>query len=125
MLEAYLVPIGTRATAKGDGEPVSIEGTGSRLFLLTLDISEIVEQESLEVSVFGASEGSSWQPKPLLSFPQKFYRGQWPLLLDLSAQPETKLLRAHWDVNRWGRGSETPMFVFSLKITEVAPELVK
>jgi hypothetical protein len=37
-------------------------------------------------------------------------------LLDLTAHPEVKFVRAHWDVARWGRGTETPMFEFSLSL---------
>jgi hypothetical protein len=54
-----------------------------------------------------------------------FYRGEYPLLLDLTRQPEVKVLRAHWEVNRWGRGSEAPWFEFSVQATEVSPELMR
>jgi len=47
------------------------------------------------------------------------------LLLDLTANRETKFIRAHWEVNRWGRGTETPMFEFHLTIREVPPDILK
>ena len=34
-------------------------------------------------------------------------------------------MRAHWEVGRWGRGSETPMFEFSVSIKEVPSEILK
>jgi hypothetical protein len=46
-------------------------------------------------------------------------------LLDLRQQPEIRFLRAHWDVNRWGRGPETPMFQLQLRVREVPPELLQ
>jgi hypothetical protein len=125
MLETFLVPPGTVVTAKGDGPAVDVGGAGNRVFLLTLDITNILEQESLDVAIFGASDGANWPPKPLLAFPQKFYRGQHPLLLDLTSQPDIKFLRAHWEVNRWGRGSETPMFEFHVSAKEIPPEILK
>lgn len=47
------------------------------------------------------------------------------MLLDLTARPEVKFLRAHWEVARWGRGTETPMFKFAVSIREVPPEILK
>jgi hypothetical protein len=126
MLESYLVPENTTVTAKGDGSPLDISSSQSRVFLLQLKITEVVEQESIDVSIHGAaSEEELGKPTPLASFPQKFYCGEHPLLLDLNGHPEVRFLRAHWEVNRWGRGSETPMFAFGVKISEVAPEMLK
>ena len=34
-------------------------------------------------------------------------------------------IRAHWEVNRWGRGTVTPMFEFHLAIREVPPDILK
>ena len=125
MFESFLVPEKTVANAKGDGPSLDISGASSRVFLLTLEIHDIVEQESLDVAIYGSAEGSSWSPKPLTAFPQKFYCGEHPLLLDLAGQTNIKFVRAHWEVSRWGRGSEVPMFEFHLKIKEVPPEILK
>ena len=94
------------------------------MLLLTLLITDIVEQESLDVSVWGSADGNTWGERALATFPQKFYRGEHPLLLDLAAQPQIKFLSARWEVNRWGRGSETPMFEFSLAAKEVPKEML-
>jgi hypothetical protein len=125
MLDTFLVPEKTVVNAKGDGAAVDVNGAANRVFLLNLEITNIVEQESLDVSIQGAADGATWNPKALTHFPQKFYRGQHPLLLDLSAQPNVKFVRAHWDVGRWGRGSETPMFEFSVSLKEVPSEVLK
>ena len=124
MIDTYLVPNNTTITAKGDGEVVDVSGASSRTFLVTLDIREIVEQESLDISVLGSADGATWEPKPILSFPQKFYRGESPMLLELEARPEIKFLRAHWEVNRWGRGPEQPMFVIQVALKEVPAEVL-
>jgi len=125
MIDTFLVAAKTVAHEKGDGPAVALAGAASRVFLLTLEITSIVEQESLDVSIFGSGDGTSWEPKPLATFPQKFYRGQHPLLLDLTSQAEMRFLRAHWDVARWGRGSETPMFEFEVSIKEIPPDILK
>jgi hypothetical protein len=125
MIDTFLVPDGTVVTAKGDGPVLDVSGAENRVFLLTLHITNIVEQEALDVSIYGSSDGTAWGTKPMATFPQKFYRGQHPLLLDLSQQPEVKFVRAHWEVNRWGRGSEKPMFQFSVKIKEVPVDILR
>lgn len=125
MIDAFLVPERTTVTAKGDGAAVEIGGAQNRVFLLTLNITQVIEQESLDVSVFGSADGAAWSAKPVASFPQKFYRGQHPLLLDLTQQPDIKFLRAHWEVNRWGRGVEQPRFEFHLTLKEVPAQVLQ
>ena len=125
MIDGFLVPEKTVVSAKGDGQAVDVSGASNRVFLLSLNITGIVEQESLDVSVFGSADGATWAAKPITNFPQKFYQAQHPVLLDLIAHPETKFLRAHWEVSRWGRGSETPMFEFGVSIKEVPAEILK
>jgi hypothetical protein len=125
MVDTVLVADKTVVSSKGDGPAVDIGGATNRVFLLTLDISDIIEQESLELTIFGSADGAAWEAKPLVTYPQEFYRGQYPLLLDLTAHPQVKFVRAHWDVARWGRGVETPMFEFGLSLKEIPPELLR
>lgn len=125
MFDTFLVPPKTAVSAKGDGAAMDVSTAGIRVFLLTLNITNIIEQESLDVSIYGSSDGTNWGKKPIVAFPQKFYRGEHPLLIDLTQQSEVNFVRAHWEVNRWGRGSETPMFEFSLAIKEVPAEILK
>jgi hypothetical protein len=115
----------TVVTAKGDGPTVDVSAAASRVFLLTLDISNIIEQESLGVSVYGSADGTVWSPKPIGAFPQKFYREQSVLLLDLTAHPDVKFVRAHWDVARWGRGTEAVMFEFGVTLREVPANILQ
>lgn len=125
MFESFLVPEKTIITAKGDGTPVDASAAAGKTLLLTLTITRIIEQESLDVSVWGSADGQDFGAKPLLAFPQKFYMGEHPLLLDLSKTPEVRFLRAHWEAGRWGRGSETPMFEFQLSAREVPADVLK
>ena len=123
--ELILVPANTRVTAKGDGAAVDVSSRKDCVFLVTLSITKIIEQESLDLSIYGSADGSAWSAKSIAAFPQLFYPGDSPLLLDLSAQPDVKFVRAHWEVNRWGRGTETPMFEFGVSMKEVPPQLLK
>lgn len=125
MIDAFLVPENTVVTAKGDSEPLDVSGAANPVFLATLSVSKIVEQESIEVSFFTSADGSTWEAKPVASLPQKFYIGEYPLLVDLSQASGAKFVRAHWDVNRWGRGPVTPSFEITLRVREVPAELLR
>lgn len=125
MIHTSLVPESTVVSAKGDGATVEVGSAGNHVFLLSLNITEIIEQESIDVSIFGSADGTTWGAKPLTTFPQKFYRAEHPMLLDLTGHPEVKFLRAHWEVARWGRGTETPMFKFGVSIREVPMDILK
>jgi hypothetical protein len=124
MVDTFLVPEKTVVNAKGDGSAVEVSSAANHVFLLSLNITGIIEQESLDVSIYGSADGAAWALKPVANFPQKFYQAQHPLLLDLIAHPEIKFLRAHWEVGRWGRGSETPMFEFNVTIKEVPADIL-
>jgi hypothetical protein len=125
MIDTSLVAEKTVVTAKGDGPAVDVSGAATRVFLVSLEISKIIEQESLELSILGSADGAAWNPKPLAEFPQKFYCGQSPLLLNLAAHSDVKFVRTHWEVARWGRGAETPMFEFGVTIKEVPPDILR
>jgi hypothetical protein len=125
MIDTVLVSPKTKVTAKGDGPSVDISSASNRVFLLTLYISDIVEQESIDISIYGSADGATWGAKPVAAFPQKFYRSEHPLLLDLKSGVEVKFVRAHWEVARWGRGPESPMFEFHVTIKEVPADILK
>jgi hypothetical protein len=124
MTDTSLVAAQT-VTAKGDGPAVDVSAASSRVFLVTLAIMKIIEQESLDLSIFGSADGTTWGAKSIAAFPQKFYCGETPLLLDLTAHADVKFVRAHWEVARWGRGTETPMFEFSVALKEVPANILK
>jgi hypothetical protein len=123
--ELVLVPAGTTVTAKGDGPTVDLNGVSGRVFLATLHITKIIEQESLDVAIFGSADGATWDPKSIAAFRQEFYTGDTPLLLDLREHPNVKFVRAHWEVARWGRGTETPMFEFGVTLKEVPSDILR
>jgi hypothetical protein len=125
MIDMELVAAKTVVSAKGDGPTADISSAASRVFLVTLEITQIIEQESLDVSIYGSADGAAWDAKPVVAFPQEFYCGQSPLLLNLTAHPDVKFVRAHWEVARWGRGVETPMFEFGARLKEVPADVLR
>jgi hypothetical protein len=112
----YLVPPDTVVETSGEGAAIEAGAlAGSQAFVF-LRIGQVIEQESLEVSLWGSADGKDWGSKPLFSFPQKFYSGAFPAAVDLGQRPEIKFLRVRWGVNRWGRGSPRPYFKFEVEL---------
>lgn len=95
---------------EGHGPAVEIGGSSPKTLCVNLGITRVLEQQSLDLSIWGSADGEDWGAKPIAAFPQKFYCGAYSLILDLSDRPDVKYLRAAWKVNRWGRGEPTPLF---------------
>jgi hypothetical protein len=125
MIDVFLVPQNTVVNAKGDSEPLDVSSAANPAFLATLSVTGIVEQESIELSFFTSADGTIWESKPMASLPQKFYVGEYPLLVDLSQAKGAKFLRAHWEVGRWGRGPVTPSFEIALRVREIPADLLQ
>jgi hypothetical protein len=120
-LEFSLIPDETRLESNGNGTPLDISETISRTFFCTLTVTEQIEQESLDVSIWGSADGQDFGKRALLKLPQQFYRGSTKMVLDVSLRQEIKFLRARWELNRWGRVAPTPMFVAGLELEEIPP----
>jgi len=118
--EFELVPADTLVTESGDGQAIDVPAGGPRLFVLQLNLTEVIEQESLTLSVWGSADGQDWGSMPLLMFPQRFYRGSTKLVLDLSLSPEVRFIRPRWELNRWGRGVPRPRFRFGVTARPVS-----
>ena len=118
-MELDLIPAGTRVTANGEGEARDIGASQTRTFLCSMAISDQLEQESIDISIWGSADGQTWGTKPLLMMPQRFYRGETRQVLDLTLKPEIKFIRAKWDLFRWGRVAPHPMFVVGFHLSEV------
>jgi len=109
MFPEFLLPETTVREA-GAGPVISLGNQPGETLMLTLGITRIIEQESLDLSIWGSADGSDWGVGPLVSFPQKFYCGTYQMSIDLAQHPGVKYLRAKWQVNRWGKGDSKPLF---------------
>ncbi len=109
MLPGFVLPETTIREA-GAGPELELGDAQGSTILLTLGITRIIEQESLDVSIWGSADGAEWGAKPLIAFPQKFYCGTYQIVLNLEDHPEVKHLRAKWTAHRWGRGEPKPLF---------------
>ncbi len=118
-MEFDLVAPGTRVEENGNGAAADVSGSRTRTFFCLMHITDTQEQQSLDVSIYGSADGQEWTLKPILKLPQRFYRGETRMVLDLTTRPEVKFIRAGWELNRWGRVAPLPAFVFGLHLTEV------
>ena len=118
-VEFVLIPPGTRLTSNGEGQPFEISASQTRTLLCSMEITDQMEQESVDISVWGSADGQDWGKMPLLKMPQRFYRGETRQVLDLSLKPEIRFIRAKYDLARWGRVAPHPMFVLGFQVSEI------
>jgi len=100
----------TTVREAGTGPDVALGEQQGGTLVLTLGITRIIEQESIDLSIWGSVDGTNWGAKPLATFPQKFYCGTYQIIVDLSDHSDIKFLRVKWAVNRWGKGEPKPLF---------------
>ena len=118
-MEFDLVQKDTLLNENGVTAAVDIRASETRTFYCVMMIVDQIEQESVDVSIWGSADGENWGTHPLLKLPQQFYRGETRAVLDLPLVPEVNFIRAGWDLNRWGRVAPLPMFVLGLHLKEI------
>lgn len=118
-MEIDLISQGTLVQENGSGSAVDIRTSPTRTFFCVMDISDQIEQESVDVAIWGSTDGENWGTQPILKLPQQFYRGETRAVLDLSLVPGINFIRAGWELNRWGRVAPLPKFVLGLRVMEI------
>ena len=124
MLTNFLLPEQI-VRQNGTGPSIEIDPSSISALTVTLGINRIIEQESLDLSIWSSTDGMNWGDKPLAAFPQKFYCGVYTLLVDLSGRPDVRFLRAQWKLNRWGRGDSTALFGIYLFVEPLEQGLLR
>lgn len=109
MLPGFILPETTIREA-GTSPALDLGDARGGVVLVTLGITRIIEQESLDVAIWGSPDNVEWGAKPMVAFPQKFYCGTYQILLDLRAHPDIQFVRAKYEAQRWGKGSPKPLF---------------
>src|ERR1700692_1543175 len=118
-MEFDIIPDETLVNESGFGAAVDIRASETRTFFCVMNITDQIEQESVDVSIWGSPDGENWGTHPVLKLPQQFYRGETRAVLELMLVPELNFIRAGWDLNRWGGVAPLPMFVLGLHLTEI------
>ena len=84
----------------GAGGEITLGPSQGQPLVLTLGITRITEQHSLDVSIWGSPDRTHW--RQLTTFPQKYYCGTYLSLLDLTQHRDIRHVRAQWRMSPWG-----------------------
>ncbi|MGA2589638.1 MAG: hypothetical protein ABSH32_06965 [Bryobacteraceae bacterium] len=109
MLPGFILPETTIREA-GTSPALDLGDARGGVVLVTLGITRIIEQESLDVAIWGSPDNVEWGAKPIVAFPQKFYCGTYQILLDLRTHTDVQFVRAKYEPQRWGKGDPKPLF---------------
>lgn len=109
MLPGFILPETTIREA-GTSPALDLGDARGGVVLVTLGITRIIEQESLDVAIWGSPDNVEWGAKPIVAFPQKFYCGTYQILLDLRTHTDVQFVRAKYEAQRWGKGDPKPLF---------------
>ena len=108
----------TEAREDGAGPVVETE-TEVAETVVTLGITQALEREGLQVSIWGSQDGEHWGAKPLIEFPAKSYCGRYSIPLNLDQFPGVRRLRAAWKMRSWKPNRET-LFSFYVEMSIAA-----
>jgi hypothetical protein len=100
----------------GAGTPFELDASHESQLTITLEITHILQQHSLDLSILGSRDGTNWLYPPLAGFSQKFYCGTYHITLDLKGRPDVRYLLPRWKLSRWGHSAEPPLFGLYLMI---------
>jgi hypothetical protein len=118
-MEFDLIPQATLLQEDGSSAAVDIRDSATRTFFCVMMINDQIEQESVDVNIWGSADGENWGTHPILKLPQQFYRGETRAVLELALVPEVNFIRAGWELKRWGRVAPLPMFMLGLHLVEI------
>ena len=105
------------AREDGASDEIALGNSSGKPLLLTLGITRILEQESLDVSIWGSADREQW--RQIAAYPQKFYCGTYLLLVDLSRELHVQYLRVQWRMGRWGETEPNPVAGFYVAAEEL------
>jgi hypothetical protein len=118
----YLVPQSVKKS-DGVGAAIELDTLRGKLLVVTLGINRVVEQEGLEVSVWGSASGTDWGQRPLAAFPQKSYCGVYATILNLTRNPAVRFLRVKWTISPRSQRTSDLMFGFHVSLEEIHCEV--
>lgn len=118
VLNTFLVPE-TESSGKAVGTELELGTYAGGLLIFTLNITRVIERASLDLTIWGSSDGLVWGARPLIHFPRKYHCGESTMQWDPAEHPLVQRLRAQWQVDRWGPGDRKPLVALALHAREV------
>jgi hypothetical protein len=111
MLRHFLLPESI-ARADGMGPEIDLGSKRGKLLVLTLGITRILEQESLELSVWGSPDGQKWGCKAAGKVPAQVLLRPLFHSSEFGSQSDVSFVRVQWRMSRWSKRENMPMFGF-------------
>ncbi len=102
----------------GAGPVVALDEHCSKLLVVTLGITDVVERTGLTVSVWGSPDQKEWGSAPLVTFRQRQYCGVYSVLLNMAMYSDVQYLRVQWNMKHWGKSERLPLFGFEVFLEE-------
>jgi hypothetical protein len=102
----------------GAGPVVALGEHCSKLLVVTLGITDVVERTGLTVSVWGSPDEQEWGSAPLVTFRQRQYCGVYSVLLNMAMYNDVRYLRVQWNMKHWGKSERVPLFGFEVFLEE-------
>ena len=107
----------------GSGPWVELAEARGKLLVITLIINDVVERQTLAVSLWGSPDGTGGETISLAAVRPRQYCGVYSNLLNLVNHPEIRYLRVQWTMHRHGKGDRTPLFGFHVFLEESGARL--
>jgi len=104
----------------GNGPDMALSAARGNPLHLVLVITRMMEQQTLEIRVWGSVDGIEWGHQPLLVMPRRYYCGTYQQVLDLTTQPHISYLRVDWVLRSWNPTTTTRLATFSMTADKVA-----
>ena len=97
----------TIARESGESAIFEIGQFARQSVVLTFGITHAVEQQHIQLQIYGSADGRVWSPRPLLNFPPKCYCGEYQLTLPPCDMP---YLKAAWRARPLGAHGSAAFF---------------
>ena len=85
----------------GCGPVVDLGDAAGQPIEVILQITRIMEQQTLDAVIWGSPDGMEWGMRPLFRLPHRYYCGSYHHVLDLSVRPEVRYLRLEYRLRGW------------------------
>jgi len=100
----------------GCGPVVALGDAAGQPIEISLQITRIMEQQTLDAVIWGSPDGSDWGTRPVLRLPHRYYCGSYHHVLDLTRRPEIRYLRLEYRLRGWLPQSPYSLAAFSVTV---------
>ncbi|MBV6430299.1 MAG: hypothetical protein IANPNBLG_00408 [Bryobacteraceae bacterium] len=101
-------------TESGFGPVVELKESAGAPLRLTISINRMMEQQTLDLSIWVSPDGEDWGSEPILQLPHRYYCGTYHHVLDLSGRSGVRFLRIEYRLRGWCMEAPPPLSSFEV-----------